>query len=56
MQEPKSLIQVRVPKPLYDAVKAQAALQDRSVNWLINRILERAVASLDEPQLKGAEQ
>lgn len=53
--EPMGMVQVRMPVRVHALLKQHAKDQERSVNWLINRILESAVAKRDEPQLKGVQ-
>jgi predicted HicB family RNase H-like nuclease len=35
-------MQVRIPDSLRNWLKAQARAEDRSVNWYLNRLLEKA--------------
>lgn len=35
-------MKVRLPPPVHEWIKAQAKEQDRSMNWIINKILASA--------------
>jgi predicted HicB family RNase H-like nuclease len=40
--------QVRLPLRVHQALKVAAAQQERSVNWLVNKVLADAAARLQE--------
>ncbi len=44
-------MQIRVKAPLHDWVREQAARQERSANWIINKAIEAAAA---QGESKGA--
>lgn len=48
MQTGFSLLQTRVPVQVHQALKEAAAQQERSVNWLVNKLLAEAAAKLQE--------
>ncbi len=49
MREPTSQVQVRIPASVHQALKDEAKRQDRSVNWLISKVLAAAMPR-QEPQ------
>lgn len=48
MQTGFSLLQTRVPVQVHQALKEAAAQQERSVNWLVNKVLAEAAAKMQE--------
>lgn len=52
MKEVSQQVQIRIPIPVHQAIKAEAQRQERSVNWLINQVLKEAALSekLGKPQ------
>ena len=46
--QPMQQFQVRMPAQVHQALKRAAAQQERSVNWLINKVLAEAAAKMQE--------
>jgi predicted HicB family RNase H-like nuclease len=46
--QPMQCFQVRMPTQVHAALKSAAAQQERSVNWLINKVLAEAAAKMQE--------
>lgn len=43
-----TMFQVRAPLAVHQALKAAAVQQERSVSWLVNKILAEAAAKLQQ--------
>lgn len=41
-------VQLRIPVDVHQAIKSAACQQERSVNWLINKVLADAAAKLKQ--------
>jgi len=52
---PPKAVQVRLKQELHAWVHLQAQTQDRSANWIINKVLEEACARTQQ-QTAGAQQ
>ncbi len=46
--QPMSMFQVRLPLRVHQALKVAASQQERSVNWLVAKVLAEAAAKLQE--------
>lgn len=43
-----AMFQVRLPAQVHQALKAAAAQQERSVNWLVNKVLADAASKMQQ--------
>lgn len=48
MRTPIHQVQLRIPVDVHQAIKTAASRQERSVSWLINKLLAEAAAKLQE--------
>jgi predicted HicB family RNase H-like nuclease len=51
-------VKVRLPTHVHEWIKSQAKEQDRSMNWIVNKMLESALAAAEHSKtaMQGARQ